>query len=275
MILELPENLKVIGQSAFNSCTSIDAIIIPDSVTTIQYGAFYMCTGATVITIGTGVTSMGEYAFAHTYAVEYFYYNAVNGSNYDAENYGFHRMGWNAEGGTAVVIGKDVKRVPSYLLCPYNNGSDTWPNITSLSFEKGSQCTTIGFAAFEDINGITTLIIPASVTTFENWALCGCTNLQTLIFEDGTRLSYVGAYATAACNSLSMVLYGGTPAQFASVYINNTNDGGAAHNGCFNAATKVFYSADEPAVLDNYYWYWINKDLGQIGIWGASATEEE
>lgn len=275
VILELPENLKVIGQSAFDSCVAIDAIIIPDSVTTIGYAAFHMCTGATVIQIGKGVTSMGEYAFAHTYAVEYLYYNAVNGSDYDAQNYGFHRMGWNVEGGMSVVIGKDVVRIPNYLLCPYNNGADTWPSVTSLSFEKGSQCTTIGFAAFEDINGISTLIIPASVTTFENWALCGCTNLQTLIFEDGTRLSYVGAYATAACNSLSMVLYGGTPAQFASVYINNTNDGGAAHNGCFNAATKVFYSADEPAVLDNYYWYWINKDLGQIGIWGASASEEE
>ncbi|MBO5789956.1 MAG: leucine-rich repeat protein, partial [Clostridia bacterium] len=132
-----------------------------------------------------------------------------------------------------------------------------------------------GFAAFEDINGITKLIIPASVTTLENWAFCGCTNLQTLIFEDGTRLSYVGAYATAACNSLSMVLYGGTPAQFASVSINNTNDGGDAHNGRFNAATKVFYSQDEPAILDNYYWYWVDKERGQIAIWGASSTSEE
>ena len=56
-----------------------------------------------------------------------------------------------------------------------------------------------------------------------------------------------------------------------------TTDRGGEYNVKWLSPVKaeVFYSADEPAVLDNYYWYWINKDLGQIGIWGASASEEE
>jgi hypothetical protein len=59
----LPDSLKTIGGSAFQSCTSLTSVTIPSSVTTIGGAAFLNCTSLTSVTIPSGVTTIGGAAF--------------------------------------------------------------------------------------------------------------------------------------------------------------------------------------------------------------------
>ena len=44
---EIPNGIKIIGDYAFNSCTSLTGVRIPESVTAIGCGAFFCCTSLT------------------------------------------------------------------------------------------------------------------------------------------------------------------------------------------------------------------------------------
>ena len=55
--------VTMIGDSAFEECTSLTEIVIPDSVTDIGYSAFCNCNSLTSITMPDSVTSIGECAF--------------------------------------------------------------------------------------------------------------------------------------------------------------------------------------------------------------------
>ena len=59
----IPDSVTTIGGSAFGSCYSLASIIIPDSVTTIGDYAFYRCENLASVTIPDSVTTIGDYAF--------------------------------------------------------------------------------------------------------------------------------------------------------------------------------------------------------------------
>ena len=65
--IEIPSNIKSIGDSAFISCYGLTSVTIPDCVEAIGEGAFQACTGLTSLTIGSGVTSIKNSAFLNCY----------------------------------------------------------------------------------------------------------------------------------------------------------------------------------------------------------------
>ncbi len=60
----IPEDVTIIGESAFVGCTGLTSITIPESVTSIVDNAFQNCSGLTSVTIPNSVTSIGGYAFS-------------------------------------------------------------------------------------------------------------------------------------------------------------------------------------------------------------------
>lgn len=62
---ELPDNVRVIGHSAFENKTNLTSIILPDNLQRIESFAFYGCTGIFYIIIPSTVTYIGESAFLY------------------------------------------------------------------------------------------------------------------------------------------------------------------------------------------------------------------
>ena len=82
-------------------------------------------------------------------------------------------------------------------------GGSAFKNCSSLAtvtFEKESQLKTIGggysgssyYGAFSDCTALTTIEIPASVTTIGTAAFKGCSSLTTVTFEKGSQLKTIG-----------------------------------------------------------------------------------
>lgn len=61
----IPDDVKIIGLSAFSNCTSLTNITIPDSINQIGGYAFYNCTGLTSITIPKNVAEINYLTFGN------------------------------------------------------------------------------------------------------------------------------------------------------------------------------------------------------------------
>ena len=65
---------------------------------------------------------------------------------------------------------------------------------------------TITEHAFYNDQTLTSYVVPKSVKKIEYGAFAGCTNLKTLVFEEGCQLESIGASAFEGCSSLESVV---------------------------------------------------------------------
>ena len=63
----------------------------------------------------------------------------------------------------------------------------------------------IQYNTFRDCTSLTTIEIPASVETIERGAFSGCTSLQTVTFEKGSKLKTISNGAFSYCWALTTV----------------------------------------------------------------------
>ena len=74
-----------------------------------------------------------------------------------------------------------------------------------MTFEDGSQLTTIGGSAFWQ-TALTSITIPASVTSIGNNAFEGCISLTIVTFQDGSQLTTIGDNAFTDSGLISIIL---------------------------------------------------------------------
>lgn len=78
----IPNNVTVIGESAFQGCRELtNANVITSGVTTINDSAFYGCNGLERIVIPASVTSIGNYAFTECSRLEVVIFGTQSGSS--------------------------------------------------------------------------------------------------------------------------------------------------------------------------------------------------
>ena len=268
-IITIPDSVTSIGIFAFEGCTSLTSVTIPDSVTSIGGNAFEGCTSLTSVTIGDSVTSIGSDAFCDCTSLTEINFNAtaMNDINSSKDSV-FSNAGKNGDG-IKVTIGKNVTKIPAYLFYPFNNTSYS-PKITSVVFEEGSVCESVGYRAFSNCTSLTSVTIGDSVTSIGEAAFEGCTSLTSVAIGDsvmsigdfafsdcvnltsvtiGNSVTSIGFLAFDGCTSLTSVEFGDTTGW----YVTKT------YGATSGVSVVVSYSSDNAMYLKytyvGYYWY--------------------
>ena len=99
---------------------------------------------------------------------------------------------------TNVVIGNTVTDL-------YNSVFESFGNLTSVTFDEGSQLTTIGYGAFSSCRGLTSINIPRGVTSIDTNTFQYNTSLSSVTFDEGSQLSTIGNYAFQHCRGLTNI----------------------------------------------------------------------
>ena len=199
-----------IEQYAFRNCSSLTAVTIPDSVIRIGYQAFISCTELTSITIGSGVTDIGQSAFWDCHKLIEVYnkssLNVVAGSS----NYG--RVGYYAKRVYKEDVGSWLTDIEDgfrffydgeqgYLMGYYGSATEITLPASFMAY-NGTLVENYAIYkyAFYDCSGLTSVIIPDSVTSIGTSAFSGCSGLTSVIIPDS--VTSIGESAFINCHKL-------------------------------------------------------------------------
>ena len=85
--LTLPSSVTSIGSSAFSGCSGLTSLTLPSSVTSIEWSAFSGCSGLTSLTLPSSVTSIGGSAFSGCSGLSSIYVNWESPLSIDASTF--------------------------------------------------------------------------------------------------------------------------------------------------------------------------------------------
>ncbi len=237
---------------------------IPDSLTSISNYAFYNCSSLTSITIPYGVTSIGSEAFSGCYKLVEVYnmselpivagtkdygfvaYYAKNvytqeGESWitdTAEGYRFfydgskgYLLGYNGTD-KELILPNSFTEHNGMEITEYEIYQYSFYNCSSLtSIEIPASVTSIGSYAFYNCSGLTSIEIPASVTSVGSSAFSGCSDLKSVLFGENSQLTSIGWSAFFNCSGLTSIEI---PASMTSI-------GSYAFSGC-SSLTSISYT---------------------------------
>ncbi len=149
------------------------------TITAIGIDAFWYCTSLTSITLPDGVSTIDDRALTGCTGLEEIKIDEDNPYYCDLEG---------------VLFSKDMTTLISVPIA-----SPLMP-----SYDIPNSVTTIGYEAFVDCTGLTSVKIPDSVTTIESQAFYNCSKLSSIIIPNSVRT--IGNDAFYKCTSLTGAL---------------------------------------------------------------------
>ncbi len=245
--------LMTIGDSAFerNSFTTVN---LPAGMTSLGNKVFYECMALTTVSFGEGLESIGDSTFAlctrivevnfpsslRKMGVNTFFYSSSSSNT--CKNLKRVSFGENSQleeipagtfaytGLTEFVVPASVRAITYYDIL--NNHGNSTPgafekcsSLTSLTFETGARCSTVGAYAFYyasglksvelapsvsklaeysfGYSGIMQITIPATCTNFGAYAFTRCTSLTTVVMD--SRATALPEYMFYDCSALANI----------------------------------------------------------------------
>ena len=170
--VQLPEGLTRIASGLFLYCSKLVSITIPSSVYSIEQSAFARCSSLVSLTLPAGLLNVGAYAFNDTPWYNSIYEKAPDGPFY---------------------IGP--------LLLGYKGDKPTG----ELLIREGTTC--IGYEAFINCNGLTSITVPPSVAYVDYQAFFNCTSLTAVHITDLAAWCAINFTEEALSNSSNPLIY--------------------------------------------------------------------
>lgn len=165
--------LTKIGDRAFTYCTALESFTIPETTEEIGANAFEGCIKISSIVIPENVKKIGASAFSDCEVLTDITYNAIHVTTKNLNIF----KNCNVK---KITIGGKVEAFPANL------------------FRDAKFSTNDATGAEEMIS----IYIPASVETIGEYALPNISNLQKVVFADGSRLTTIGQHAFQQCKNL-------------------------------------------------------------------------
>ena len=220
--ITIPDNVRRIGDFAFDSCTGLTAVVIGNGVTDVGYGAFSFCSALFDMTIGSNVINIANYTF-------YGCTNLANLTILNSEMSGFqaYRL---FDGGpiyslTNVVIGAGVNTIGEAAF---------WPCFGLKSVTIPDSVTSIGESAFEDCTSLTSVTLPANIANIGAYAFAFCESLTNITVDPGN-MNYCSVDGVLYNKEMTEILqYPGGRAGCYSIRNGVINIGTGAFINCVN-----------------------------------------
>ncbi len=167
-------------------------------------------------------------------------YNATAVDDLSDSNKAFYNAGKDGDG-IKVTIGKNVTKIPAYLFYAYSSYDSSYSQkITSVVFEEGSVCESIGSYAFRYCENLISITIPNSVTSIGKYVFRYCNNLKNVTI--GKSVTSIGKSAFYSCTRLTSVTFENPNGW----YVNETN------LTLTSPSTNATYLK---STYRDYYWY--------------------
>lgn len=218
--IDIPDSVIYIGTGAFSNCFALRDIQIPQSITNINDETFSSCGSLTEIHIPQNVVSIGNSAFSGCYSITSFIFSdhiksigdfALSGCNALKELQipaNVHDIGDNAFGGCIslekIIVDPQNKVYHSSENCLIETQSGVLKKACNNSIiPNDGSITSIAPYAFADCSNLSSINIPGSVKTIQTRAFSDCSKLAEVTIETGVEIIENGAFQR--CSSLSRV----------------------------------------------------------------------
>ena len=276
--LTLPAGITWIGSSAFEGCSGLTSLTLPAGITSIDSYAFNGCSGLTSIYVyAEKVPKIDSKAFEGFDAKKCTLYVPM-GTYDDYWLSGFGDYFENIVEFDATGIDKITINLEKAGTLPYRiesnyqstnlkiigeiNGTDLWMirkmarstygklSVLDLSEAKiveggdndyYTSNDVIGSYAFYGCSGLTSLTLPASITSIGSCAFQGCSGLTSLTLSAG--ITSIGRYAFDGCSGLTSLTL---PAGITSI-------GDDAFRGCSGLTSIYVYAEKVPKIGSNVF----------------------
>ena len=178
--INLPEGLTTIGIRAFEYCKELESIAFPSTLTMIDEYAFGTCESIKSLTIPAGVGSLGLAAFTACSSLKELILE--DGPNELHLTHG-------EAGGSGYFTERPLEKV--YVGRPINHPETGWAGYRAGAFSGiktlkevvvGEYVTELPVNEFMD-SGLTTISLPKNLTKIGNFALSGCSSLNSITCE--------------------------------------------------------------------------------------------
>ena len=195
----LGTSIQQIGAGAFEYCDALEEIVIPDGLASVENGTFDGCSSLEKIDLPDSVTSIGDSAFGCTKISNLTL--PKNLSSFSSAAFGLSQPIHL----TSITVreGNTTYKAVNNCLIEISSKTLIMACNTSVIPDDGS-VTSISYNAFNNLTGLTEIVIPSSITEIGAASIQGCPSLKKVIINDG--VIAIGNSAFSCCYSLAEIV---------------------------------------------------------------------